>query len=75
MPMETADPVKWKPGVIVPIMYPCALLKYIKVLCQRRRAYPSPLAVGPSWDGYRPKPQEFIFIVALALRDEALDGE
>lgn len=28
-----------------------------------------------NWRWYRPKPQEFIFVVALALRDEALDGE
>ncbi len=29
----------------------------------------------PNWRWYRPKPMEFIFIVALAMRDEALADE
>ena len=28
-----------------------------------------------NWKWYRPKPQEFIFVVALVLREEALVGE
>ena len=29
----------------------------------------------PNWRWYRPKPQEFIFVVALGLKDGAMYGE